>query len=139
MERCGESQHPRFKSHSATLLPNGKVLVAGGYNDTAGTLGSVEVYDPASNTWSAAGSLNSVRYAHTATLLPNGKVLVAGGVNYSFSSYTYLGSAEVYDPASDTWSPAGSLGTARYLHTATLDAQRRSARLLAGTIIHRAI
>jgi hypothetical protein len=59
------------------LLPNGKVLVAGGFN--GGFLSSAELYDPASGTWSATGSLNTARTRHTAMLLPNGKVLVEGG------------------------------------------------------------
>ena len=62
------------------MLPNGKVLVAGGYNDV-GILTSAELYDPASGTWTATGSLTTARQLHTATLLPNGKVLVAGGYN----------------------------------------------------------
>src|SRR6266850_2324949 len=67
-------------NHTATLLPNGKVLVAGGDN-TSGYLASAELYDPTSGTWAATGSLNTARDAHTASLLPNGKVLVAGGFN----------------------------------------------------------
>ena len=83
-------------AHTATLLPNGKVLVAGGYNSTSGYLSSAELYDPASGTWTATGSLSTARGYHTATLLPNGKVLVAGGYN---STSGYLSSAELYDPA----------------------------------------
>ena len=64
--------------HTATLLPSGKVLVAGGYNTSIGGLSSAELYDPASGTWSATGSLWAARDSHTATLLPSGKVLVAG-------------------------------------------------------------
>src|SRR5439155_14869814 len=60
--------------HTATLLPNGKVLVAGG-GDINGIHASAELYDPASGTWSATGSLTTSRSGHTATLLPNGKVL----------------------------------------------------------------
>src|SRR5215467_9011369 len=60
--------------HTATLLPNGKVLVVGGDSS-----GSAELYDPATGAWSITGSLNVPRYLFTATLLPNGKVLVAGG------------------------------------------------------------
>src|SRR5260370_36005306 len=64
--------------HTATLLPNGKVLVAGG-NTSSGVLSSAEREDTARGAWTATGSLNTARYNHTATLLPNGKVLVAGG------------------------------------------------------------
>jgi hypothetical protein len=66
--------------HTATLLPSGKVLVAGGYNGN-NYLSSAQLYDPGSNAWSQAGSMNFARDAHTATLLNNGKVLVAGGAN----------------------------------------------------------
>jgi hypothetical protein len=72
-------------NHTATLLPDNKVLVAGG--------ATAEVYDPASGTWSAAGSLVSPREFHTATLLPNGKVLVSAGANGS-----YLATAGLYTP-----------------------------------------
>jgi hypothetical protein len=68
-------------NHTATLLPNGKVLVAGGWND--GALSSAELYDPVSGTWSATGRITTARELHTATLPPNGKVLVAGGITSS--------------------------------------------------------
>jgi len=106
------------QDHTATLLPNGKVLITGGYNITSGYLASAELYDPSSGTFSATDSLGSARRHHTATLLPNGKVLIAGGYN-STSPY-YLTSAELYNPSSGTFSATGSLGTARYRHTATL-------------------
>jgi hypothetical protein len=96
------------------LLPNGKVLVAGG-DGSSGYLASAELYDPATGIWMATGSLSTARYDHTATLLPNGKILVAGGYNGG-----YLASAELYNPANGTWTATGSLGTARELHTATL-------------------
>src|SRR5437762_6116297 len=101
--------------HTQTLLPNGKILVAGGYNDIDGVLSSAELYDPASGTWTFTGSLNTARMLHTATLLQNGKVLVAGGVNTDNVS-----SAELYDPVSGIWTVTGSLNTARFYHTATL-------------------
>ena len=72
--------------HTATLLPNGQVLVAGGEGDS-GVLTNAEVYNPASGTWTATGSLNTARDYHTATLLPNGQVLVAGGAD-SNSGYS---------------------------------------------------
>jgi N-acetylneuraminic acid mutarotase len=102
--------------HTATLLPNGKVLVAGGIDSSFNPLASAELYDPATGTWTATGSLVTARYSHTATLLPNGKVLVSGG----FNSSVPLASAELYDPASGTWTATGSLSTARRIHTATL-------------------
>jgi len=102
-------------SHTATLLPSGKVLVAGGQNGS-GYSSSAESYDPSSGTWSATGTMATARYGHTATLLPNGKVLVAGGEGSS----GYLASAELYDPSSGTWSETGSMTMARDGHTATL-------------------
>src|SRR6266436_6398683 len=90
--------------HTATLLPNGKVLVAGGY-DGVNYLSSAELYDPATGTWTATGSLGAARAAHTATLLPNGMVLVAGGDD---SSFNRLASAELYAPASGSWSVTGA-------------------------------
>ena len=103
--------------HTATLLPNGMVLVAGGLDSGLNALDSAELYDPASGTWTLTGSLNTARVAHTATLLPNGMVLVAGGFDTGLNA---LDSAELYDPASGTWTVTGSLNTARYYHTATL-------------------
>ena len=98
--------------HTATLLPNGKVLVVGGYN-TNGSLALGELYDPATGKWTATAALTVARHDHTATLLANGKVLVAGGF--------YAGnSAELYDPATGTWSPTGATTDARGAHTATL-------------------
>jgi Kelch motif protein/galactose oxidase-like protein len=96
--------------HTATLLRNGKVLVAGG-NDA-----SAEVYDPASGTFAATGSMSVGRDSHTATLLTNGKVLIAGGGNVSGS----LASAELYNPNSGTFTATGSMTVSRASHTATL-------------------
>ena len=101
--------------HTATLLLDGRVLVAGGSSGT-GLLASAELYDPASGAWTPTGSLTTGRAIHTATLLPNGKVLVAGGFDGTFS----MASAELYDPVSGTWTPTGSLATERESHTAAL-------------------
>src|SRR5437588_4380380 len=110
----------------ATLLHNGKVLVAGGSFGSPfnGDL-TAELYDPATGTWSKTGSAASNfgtgaesagLFNHTATLLPNGKVLVAGGSEFDGS----FKSAELYDPATGTWSYTGTPNTARESHTATL-------------------
>jgi N-acetylneuraminic acid mutarotase len=101
---------------ATTLLPSGKVLVAGGYSAGFGALASAELYDPATNSWSSAASMTEARSEATATLLPDGKVLVAGGSG----SVRNLASAELYDPATDSWSPTGSLAVGRRRHTATL-------------------
>ena len=82
--------------HTATVLPNGKVLVAGGWG-TNGALTSAELYNPATGTWTNTGSLDPAFYVDTLTLLPNGKVLAVGGTN-----------AELYDPATGVWSFTGS-------------------------------
>ena len=115
--RPGDRQMDPVRSarvnHTATLLPSGQVLVAGGFNE-GGVLASAVLYDPATGTFSATGSMNSARSGHTASLLPSGQVLVAAGSGMEVS-------AELYDPASRRWSRTGSLMTARGgLHTATL-------------------
>ena len=103
--------------HTATLLLNGMVLVAGGIDNDLNALDSAELYDPTSGTWTVTGSLNTARIAHTATLLSNGMVLVAGGFD---SDLNVSASAELYDHANGTWTLTGSLNTARDIHTATL-------------------
>jgi N-acetylneuraminic acid mutarotase len=103
---------------TATLLPDGEVLVAGGDNESA-TFASAELYDPASGTWSPTGSMSAPRSFPTATLLPDGEVLVAGG-SPDITSANAVASAEIYNPASGTWSPTASMHTARFVDTATL-------------------
>jgi len=108
----GNLANPRGQ-HTATLLPNGKVLVAGGVDASYIALNTAELYDPALGTWTATGSLVDARNFHTATLLPDGRVLVTGGNNA-------IPSAELYDPALGTWTATSSLVNARFEHTATL-------------------
>jgi N-acetylneuraminic acid mutarotase len=104
--------------HTATLLPSGVVLVAGGFDAfPVFELSSAELYNPATGQWTRTGSLHHARYVHSATLLSNGKVLVAGGIG---DGSEYLASAELYDPASEGWTTTGSLAFARGQHTATL-------------------
>lgn len=100
--------------HTATLLKNGKVLVAGGGTATA------QIYDPAANWWTEAGNMLTARGAHAAALLPDGTVLVTGGSGDIDSTQVWLSSAEVYDPAANTWSAAGCLSSPRWAHTETL-------------------
>src|SRR5690349_19658390 len=97
--------------HTATLLANGKGLVAGGFGPN-GMVASAELYDPSTGTWAATGSLNTARDDYTATLLANGKVLVAGG----FGPNGVVASAELYDPSTGTWAATGSMNTGRARH-----------------------
>ena len=88
--------------------------MAGGF--TAGSpdiTDSVELYNPASNSWSAAASLITGRGLATATLLRSGKVLVVGGEARNGGLYETLASAELYDPATNTWSSAGNMSPRR--------------------------
>lgn len=103
-------------AHTATLLPNGRILVAGGTTGTT-PLSSAELYDPATGAFGPAPPMGTPRESHTATLLPGGRVLVVGGRNSTVASPT----AEIYDAAQASWFPVpGSLVNERYLHTATL-------------------
>jgi hypothetical protein len=109
--------------HTATLLPTGKVLVAGGQAQSASLnyfaeLNSAELYDPDTGTWSYTGNLRIRLDQHTATPLPDGRVLVAGGETFdapgSVNYFAPNAEIETYDPATGTWSRAGNLITARF-------------------------
>jgi lysophospholipase L1-like esterase len=110
---------------SATLLPTGEVLIAGGHNNEQGTLASAELYNPTTGIFSATGSMNAGHWEPTTTFLPSGvdagEVLLAGG---SLAAVTEGGarsfSAELYDPALGTWSAAGPMVFPRLEHKATL-------------------
>jgi hypothetical protein len=103
--------------HTATPLPNGRVLLAGGYNGS-GINNTAELFDPISATSIAAGrTMTLARYRHTATLLPNGKVLIAGGDTPTGATNT----AELFDPSAGTFTATtNTMSSARRDHTATL-------------------
>ena len=100
----------------ATLLRDGKVLIAGG-----GQAGfrNAELYDPITGTWSVTGSLNVPRYAHQATQLQDGRVMVTGGLSDDDNPVA-ISSAELYNPDTGTWSITGNLAVARYDAEVTL-------------------
>jgi N-acetylneuraminic acid mutarotase len=104
-------------AHTATRLPNGKVLITGGFNGNETPVASTEMFDPASNTFSASTPMSFARQLHTATLLKNGKVLIAGGYG---DGDMYLDRVELYDPLTDTFTPAGQMTIPRAGHIATL-------------------
>ncbi|HEX5399321.1 MAG TPA: kelch repeat-containing protein [Verrucomicrobiae bacterium] len=118
-QATGSMNTPR-ENHTATLLPDGRVLVAGGTGTNLfappyfGTLTNAEVYDPATGVWTPTTGMTVARRSHTASLLPNGKVLVAGG------TYDLSGRCELYDPVSGTWTLTGTMTTNRQEHAATL-------------------
>jgi hypothetical protein len=102
---------------TCTLLPNGKVLVAGGGLGTtpSSVTPTADLYDPATGRFSPTGSMAAKRIGHTATLLASGEVLVTGGFDG-----TAISSAERYSPATGLWSAAGNLPAAVGVQTATL-------------------
>ena len=101
--------------HTATLLPDGKVLASGG-NTGVTVTATTELYDPATGIWTPTGSMSQGRCRHSATLLPNGLVLIVGGQVTGDG----LTSAELYDPATGTWSATGALAEGRSALTTTL-------------------
>lgn len=101
--------------HSATLLPDGTVLIAGGMTNGEQFLDSAEIFDPSTNTFYPTGSLTVPRSTHAAILLHTGKVLVMGGYGQG-----RLSSTDLYDPATRTFSPAGTMNAPREGFTATL-------------------
>ena len=121
--KTGELNENR-QYHTATLLPNGKVLVVGGTisggKDFGKCTATCELYDPNTEKWTLTGSLKTARKDHTATLLPDGKVLVAGGGSPDLRHSIPIGSAEIYDPATGLWNGTGRLQTVRMHHKAAL-------------------
>jgi N-acetylneuraminic acid mutarotase len=107
-------------NHTATLLPNGKVLVTGGSNANNNFLATCELYDPSTGAWTATGSMANPRELHSATLLPRQQVLVAGGTNDGNAQGVVLNSVEIYNPSTGAWVTVPSLGTARKGHSANL-------------------
>jgi len=106
--------------HTATLLRDGRVLILGGRSPKDSVYASAELYDPRSGTFSSAGSMAGGRQQHTATLLPDGRVLIAGGYWSDGQKGLSLSSTEIYDPATGSYSPLGSMGATRNGHAATL-------------------
>ena len=102
--------------HTATTLPDGKVLVTGGVNTARQPINSAELYDSISDSWAPAASMSQARDGHTGTLLSDGRVLVVGGSGTSAG--LSLTSAEIYDPSSNSWSSAGNMLEGRSYHIA---------------------
>ncbi len=122
LKRCGSMNRPRAV-HTATLLPNGRVLVAGGMQKNGVFEGTVELYDPAADAFRPGGRMMHRRVGHTATLLSHGKVLIAGGLAGRHQESgrwvgDVLAKAELYDPKTETFSSTGTMTALRANHVA---------------------
>src|SRR5262245_34062101 len=109
--------------HTATLLYDGRVLIAGGtdqfgFGRFSTPQKSAELYDPSTRTFVRTGDMTMPRAWHTATLLPDGRVLLAGGGRIDSAQYT--ASAELYEPSTGTFTATGNMITAQIAHRATL-------------------
>ena len=115
----GKMITPR-SAHTATLLRDGRVLIAGGFNEGGLVKGS-EIYDPSSNSFTETGELNDKRWQHEAMRLQNGRVLIIGGQKGDINTEDaqYVATAEMFDPATGMFSPAGDTGLTS-IHTAFL-------------------
>lgn len=132
--------------HAAVLLADGRILVVGGMTASTGVGGPAtslcEIYDPASNSFSATGALQQARLGHGLSQLPDGRVLATGGfadwtapstgANFLVAANSTLASTELWDPATGTWSPGPVMATARARHSHTPLAN--GAVLLAGGV-----
>jgi len=103
-------------NHTATLLPNGNVLVTGGRTASGGYSNSAEIYITTSSKWVSAGTFIGARAFHTAALLKDGRVLIGGGIGPSGA----INTTRIYNPTTNSWSDGPTLNNPRYYHTANL-------------------
>ena len=108
----GEMNHSRF-DHSATLLPDGRVLVVGGMDATFTPLRTAEMFDPETNEWTNTNEMRQARTEHSAALLKDGRVMVTGGLNENLET---IGATEIFDPDTGEWSEYESMRTVRRGH-----------------------
>jgi hypothetical protein len=104
-------------AHTATRLPDGRVLVVGGFTAEEGAAEGAEIYDSATGRFTPLPRMRTLRHSHTATALPSGNVLIVGG--YAAGSTT-IAAAELFDPATNSFIATGSMRTPRAGHVAVL-------------------
>lgn len=106
---------------AAVTLVDGRVLIAGGTTDGGGRTAAVDMFDPLTRQWTAATPMNLPRNRHTLTLLKDGRVLATGGyLTHSDPYQVYQRTAEVYDPAANTWTAVANMAEHRVGHSASL-------------------
>jgi hypothetical protein len=125
-------------SPAVTLLPNGKVLLAGGAVSGGAALAGTMLYDPATNSWATGANMATVRYGLAGVLLPDGRVLVAGGTidAQGVGSPPLYSSTEIYNPATNSWSAGPDMVTGHAYSTMTVLADGKV--LLAGGLFRQA-
>lgn len=112
----GNMLTPRH-SHTATLLPNSKVLLAGGHGPNNTALAASELYDPQSQTFSQASDMLTARENQRAVILPEGRVFMSGGKNLSSAA---LSNAEIFDYAFSHFEPGPNSLLSSYKRSAIL-------------------
>jgi hypothetical protein len=112
--RADPLHNPRY-NHTATLLADGRVLVVGGFTPGSNHTPTkkAELYDPATDRWTVVDSMRLARGVHGALRLADGRVLVVGGVTSPPNALVVTATAEIFDPASASWSATGSMGLGR--------------------------
>ena len=120
--RAGDLELNHLGTGSGTLLADGRVLLTGG---GLPGIAETEIYDPGSRAWTRGSPMGTARRLHSVTLLRDGRVLIAGGfvccvVEGQTARETATASVELFDPATGTFAPTGSMAAARALHQATL-------------------
>ena len=101
------------QAHHADLLPNGKVLISGGLDTNNNSLASAEIYDPVADTFTLTGPMTTARGNHSSALLYTGQILVAGGLTGPGTGLVLTPTAELYNPATGTFTPTVNMSIAR--------------------------
>ncbi len=109
-----DSMSQRRELHAATLLPDGRVVVTGGFQESGNKVGIVEIFAPQTNSFERAGQLDLPRFDHAVTSLPDGRLLIAGGRADNGGEPPYVQAVEIYDPSTGVSQAAPQMGSAHY-------------------------